>query len=183
MGFLSAVIIANGNDLTALDISAAAIEECRKRFGDKATFLEADIVTFKHEKRFAYAFINEVLDQIPDDVGALASVYALLEPGGKLILSSTVSEERFIDATVHRYDVDELRGKVQSVGFEIAAAEKYGGMLSYVSAVLSKRFRIPKPVLSLVRKIPFYKQLVMMDSKLAAKGDRILLVCEKPRRG
>jgi ubiquinone/menaquinone biosynthesis C-methylase UbiE len=179
-GFLSALILEKGNQLTALDISTAAVAECRSRFGDKAKFVEADVITYQTDERFSYAFINEVLDQIPDDVGALAAVFALLKPGGRLVLSTTLSEERFIEASVHHYDADEIQGKVRSVGFTIANSVSYGGVLSHIAAVMSRRFRFSKRLLSLVRSLPLYKQLVTMDSKLGTKGGRLILVCEKP---
>ncbi len=178
-GYLSALILSNGNQLTALDISAAAVTDCRSRFGDRAEFVEADIVTYQTEKRFGYAFINEVLDQIPDDVAALASVYALLKPGGRLVLSTPISEDRFIEASIHRYDADEIRSKVQKVGFAIATSANYGGALSHFAAVMSRRFKFSKRLLSFLRKVPLYKQLVTIDAKLATKGDRLILVCEK----
>lgn len=180
LGYLSALILENGNQLTALDISPAAIAECRARFPGRATFIEADVISYVTSERFAYAFINEVLDQIPDDVGALAAVFRLLEPGGRLVLSTPVSEDRFIDASIHKYTDQEIRSKVTSVGFRIAGEKSYGGALSYLAAVLSKRFHFSKRLLSTVRKLPLYTQLVKMDAKLAGKGDRLILICEKP---
>jgi trans-aconitate methyltransferase len=177
---LSALILEKGNELTALDISAAAVAECRTRYGDRANFVEADIISYQTEKCFAYAFINEVLDQIPDDVAALAAVFRLLKPGGRLVLSTPVSEDRFIEASIHHYDAEEIRRKVQSVGFGIATATSYGGALSHFAAVMSRRFKFSKRLLSVLRKVPLYKQLVTMDAKLGTKGDRLILVCEKP---
>jgi len=178
-GYLSALILGNGNELVALDISAAAVMECQSRFGARGTFVEADIISYQTDQRFDYAFINEVLDQIPDDVAALASVFRLLKPGGRLVLSTPVSEDRFIDASIHHYDAQEIRTKVESVGFTIASTTNYGGALSHFAAVMSRRFKFSKRLLSVLRKLPLYKQLVTMDAKLATKGDRLILVCEK----
>ena len=140
-GYLSALILEKNNRLTAIDISANAIGACRKKFKNAGEFIQANILDFNPEKRFDFVFLNEVLDQIPEDLRALCAVHRLLKPDGLLVLTTPVSKNRFIEASVHFYSETEIRQKVLEAGFEIKKTARYGGALSYVAAFLSRIFR------------------------------------------
>lgn len=180
-GHISKVIIDKGNRLLAVDISAEAIEECRRKFGNAARFEVVDLPSYRTDERFEYAFINETLEQVKDDDGMLRAIFALLAPGGRLVLSNVVDQARVPEFTVHTYTLADLRGKLENAGFSLDTADTYGGALSQVAALASRKIRFPKPFLRAVRNFPLYRALMAMDAKLKLAGGRAILVGVKPR--
>ena len=76
----------------------------------------------------------DVLEHLPDDVGALARLHKALRPGGGLIL--TVPQHRALwsvadDVGHHRrrYEQAELVGKVRAAGFEVLLVTSFVSLL------------------------------------------------------
>lgn len=181
-GHISKAIIEKGNRLFAVDLSEDAILQCRRTLGNAGRFEVLDIMSYRTEERFDYVFINEVLEQVPDDDAMLRALYALLEPGGRLVLSENVAESRVPEFRLHTYSVGDLRRKLEQAGFSLETESTYGGALSQFAAIASKKVRFPKPFLRAVREFPLYRAVMAVDAKLRLGGGRAVLVGIKPRR-
>src|SRR5919198_278074 len=76
------------------------------------------------EARFDAAICFNVLEHVPDDVGALRAVHSRLRPGGHLLLLVPAhpalygETDRAVDH-VRRYDRETLRRAAETAGFEL----------------------------------------------------------------
>jgi SAM-dependent methyltransferase len=110
-------------ELTGSDLYPEGLEFARERV-PAAEFEQLDATDLPHESRFDVIGAYDVLEHIPDDEAALASVHRALRPGGGLIL--TVPQHPWLwgpsDEYAHhqrRYTREELVGKLRGAGFEI----------------------------------------------------------------
>ncbi len=72
-----------------VDSSADAIAQARRLEDDRTTFIEGDVAALVDDvPRFDVAVCNEVLSVAPDPERLLATVHALLRPGGHLLTST-----------------------------------------------------------------------------------------------
>lgn len=175
-GHLSELILQKKNLLIGIDISQEAVFYCKQRFGDRATFIEANILSFDPAERFDFVFINDVLDQIQEDEKALQRIGRLLEKNGKLVLSTPIATERFIEASVHIYSEKSILEKLVRSGFHIEKKFFFGGTLAHWASVFSGRIHFPKWLLSFIRKLPFYRGLLAADSRLCLQKDRLVVI-------
>ncbi len=76
-------------DAVGIDISPEMIAIAKERNADhpEFQFQTADIITFRSESPFDAILFYDVIEHVPDTRAALASLYQLLAPGGRLILS------------------------------------------------------------------------------------------------
>jgi SAM-dependent methyltransferase len=82
----------------------------------------------------------EVIEHIPDDVGALREWRRYLRMGGKLILSTPAHQHRWNAADewaghVRRYERDELVRTIESAGFKIETVETFGFPLANIMEI------------------------------------------------
>ncbi|MBT8562119.1 class I SAM-dependent methyltransferase [Polynucleobacter paneuropaeus] len=82
-----------------------------------------------------------VLEHIEDDILALKNVYSLLKPGGSLILEVPAGSYLYdsYDAELHhfrRYDLSELRQKLEIIGFTVERATHLGFFLFPAFAII-----------------------------------------------
>ena len=76
-----------GAHVTATDLSKRCVDELAHRFAgcDEVDVLHADVAALGgDDRKFDSVVLVNVLEHIDDDVGALADLRALLEPGGRL---------------------------------------------------------------------------------------------------
>jgi glycosyltransferase involved in cell wall biosynthesis len=86
--------------------------------------LESDSVLALTRHRFDTVTCISVLEQTEDDAGALRRAFALLEPGGRIIVFAPADPSLFgsLDRGIghyRRYSKEELVGKLQSAGFMV----------------------------------------------------------------
>jgi SAM-dependent methyltransferase len=75
------------DDITCLEASGAAIEEARRRLGERVTFVHGEIESVSLPRRYDNIVLTHVLEHLDDPVGALARVNNdWLEDGGRLFL-------------------------------------------------------------------------------------------------
>lgn len=88
LGYVTAALRSEGFDCVGLDISEAAVERSRRRFG--GAYKQADILQPAQEDIGAYdlVILLEVIEHVPDPVVFLRSLRRLLAPGGSLLLTT-----------------------------------------------------------------------------------------------
>jgi len=96
--------------------------------------VQADISRFPFGSGFALAGIFDVLEHIPDDCGALRSLYDALSPGGRLLLSVPAHQSLwsyFDEVALHcrRYELEGLQSRCLDAGFEIEYATEFMSFL------------------------------------------------------
>jgi SAM-dependent methyltransferase len=96
--------------------------------------VQADMSRFPFGSGFALAGMFDVLEHIPDDCGALRSLYNALSPGGRLLLSVPAHPSLwsyFDEVALHcrRYEIEGLRSKCLDAGFEVEYATEFMSFL------------------------------------------------------
>ena len=123
-----------GSTIYAVDVKDEQIEDCTKFFRNagltNAAFSVEDLTQINHENQFDLAISVDVMEHIPDDVGVFRNLYRSLRPGGKLLVNTPSDlggsdahgpeDESFIEEHARNgYGVEEIRTKLQSVGFSV----------------------------------------------------------------
>jgi SAM-dependent methyltransferase len=122
---------ATGNVIGA-DLYLEGLVNARSR-GVKM-LVQADISRFPFGSGFALAGMFDVLEHIPDDCGALRSLFNALSPGGRLLLSVPAHQSLwsyFDEVALHcrRYDLEGLRSRCLDAGFEVEYATEFMSFL------------------------------------------------------
>jgi SAM-dependent methyltransferase len=126
-------------DLFGCDYNIVRLARARARVQDATLFL-ADILDFPAaDGAFDVIFFNHVIEHIPDDAGALATVARLITPGGLLVLGTPnegawwwqlaykrAPEVRATTDHVHFYTAETLAATVRAAGLEIVEIEHMG---------------------------------------------------------
>jgi trans-aconitate methyltransferase len=119
-------------DVTVLDLSAAALAAARSRMGDKAnrvTWLAADVTEWEPSRsydvwhdRAAFHFLNLPMEQ----VAYVARLRRALRPGGHAIIGTFAPDgpERCSGLPVSRYDAEGLAATLGS-GFELIDTRRH----------------------------------------------------------
>lgn len=132
-------LAAYADGLYGSDYNALRLARARRRVPEATLFL-ADILDYPAgDGAFDLIFFNHVLEHIPDDLAALASVHRILAPGGLLVLGTPnegawwwqwayrrAPEIRATTDHVHFYTADTLEEKVRSAGFRIKQIKHMG---------------------------------------------------------
>ena len=88
-----------GRFVTATDLSKRCVDELQARYDGMANVdvRHADIAALGDDRRYDSVVLVNVLEHIPDDLGALRDLRALLKPGGRLIVFSPAFEGLYSD--------------------------------------------------------------------------------------
>lgn len=126
-------LVAKGyEDVTVLDVSAAALASARSRMGDRAdrvTWIAADFTVWEPSRtydvwhdRAAFHFLTEPNDKI----AYVARLRRALRPGGHAIIGTFAPDgpERCSGLVVSRYDADSL-GTTLGQGFELIDTRRH----------------------------------------------------------
>jgi SAM-dependent methyltransferase len=130
---LADCLVAQGyEDVTVLDLSAAALASARARIGDKAdrvTWIAADVTSWEPSRsydvwhdRAAFHFLTDPRDQ----TAYVARLRRALRPGGHAIIGTFALDgpERCSGLVVSRYDADSLAATLGS-GFELIDTRRH----------------------------------------------------------
>lgn len=143
-----------------VDTSADCIANARRRFAGRPSFrgevldiTEADAGERLRPHAIESIITMNTLEHIPDDAKAMRHAYDVLPRGGSLVILVPASMRLYsiIDyETGHyrRYELDELRGKLESAGFVIDRLRRLnlpGAIGWWISHVLLRR-RIYSPL-------------------------------------
>jgi SAM-dependent methyltransferase len=126
-------LVAQGfEDVTVLDVSAAALASARSRLGDKAdrvTWIATDVTAWEPSRtydvwhdRAAFHFLTEAKDQ----AGYIARLRRALRPGGHAIIGTFALDgpERCSGLVVSRYDASRLAATL-GPGFELVDTRRH----------------------------------------------------------
>lgn len=142
---------------TSLDILDAgcgggATMDYLERYGRvRGMELDAEAVDYNHEKgrnvlqgliekmpfsdgTFDLALALDVIEHVPGDLAALEELHHVLEPGGHLLVTVPAlrllwSAHDVANGHYRRYTVNELRGRVEEVGFRVVRATYFNTLL------------------------------------------------------
>ena len=128
-------------DLTVLDLSAAALASARSRIGgraDRVTWITADVTLWQPQRtydvwhdRAAFHFLTEPNDQ----AAYVARLRRALRAGGHAIIATFAPDgpERCSGLMVSRYDADALAAKL-GAGFELIDTRRHDHTTPWGSA-------------------------------------------------
>lgn len=69
------------------DLSAEMLARARARFGDRASFVQGDIVDLPPQEPFHVVFCNAMFGNVYDQRETVAAISSLLADGGRLVIS------------------------------------------------------------------------------------------------
>lgn len=121
------------------DYNAVRLARARKQVAPATLFL-ADILDYPAKDGvFDVVFFNHVIEHIPDDLAALATIYRILKPGGLLVLGTPnegawwwqwayrrAPDIRATSDHVHFYTAVSLTEKMRKAGFSIREVKHMG---------------------------------------------------------
>lgn len=122
-----------GGTVIGMDLFGDGLRFARARLPD-ALLVRGDALHPPFAQRFEIVGMFDVLEHLDDDVGVLRALRMLLKERGTLIMSVPAGRalwSYFDDASRHvrRYEIDELRDKLTTAGFEVEFMSPYMGVL------------------------------------------------------
>ena len=118
-------------DPVGADYFSTGLLQCHQRLPDIPLF-QVDLATcqFGNNLFDAVTCLN-VLEHIKDDVSALRHLFRIIKPGGKLVVTVPMGRNLYdiydqVLCHVRRYEMNELRNKVESAGFKILRCNYFG---------------------------------------------------------
>jgi ubiquinone/menaquinone biosynthesis C-methylase UbiE len=131
-------------DVRGIDISEETIRLCARRGIDRIVRGDALALPFAASS-FDLVLALDAFEHFQDDVQAMAEVYRVLSPGGLLIVTVPAFMALWSphDEAYHhfrRYRRAQLRGRLQSVGFDCRRMS-YSSMLAFLPVLLMRRMR------------------------------------------
>ncbi len=192
--------------LYSVDVKDDQIKDCSEFFnavglGNRCVFKAEDLTRVDHENKFDLILSVDVMEHIQDDEKVFQNFYRALKPNGYLLVNTPSDQggsdvhkdddESFIGEHARvGYNIDELKGKLQSIGFSIESVEyAYGtwGMVAWRLGIkipmvlldISKIFFILLPFYYIIV-LPFFLLMMLVDFLFKkTKGAGLLVVAQK----
>jgi len=123
-----------GARIYAVDVKEDQIADCTSFFKavglDRCSFAVEDLTHIGHENRFDFILSVDVMEHIPDDVGVFRNFHRALKSNGVLFINTpsnlggsdvhSPEDKSFIEEHARNgYGADEIREKLESVGFVV----------------------------------------------------------------
>lgn len=120
--------------ILAVDVKEDQIADCSQFFKsaglDRCIFAVEDLMNLEHRNRFDFILSVDVMEHIPDDVKVFGNFYRALKSNGVLFINTPSNlggsdahnpdEKSFIEEHARNgYGADEIRTKLESVGFTV----------------------------------------------------------------
>jgi 2-polyprenyl-3-methyl-5-hydroxy-6-metoxy-1,4-benzoquinol methylase len=98
LGYTTFAFASAGYDIKGLDLSAVAVENAKRMFGDH--YVSGDLFEYskQHSNQFDVVVLTEVIEHVDDPLAFLEAIKLLLKPSGKLVL--TTPNKSFFPAKV-----------------------------------------------------------------------------------
>lgn len=157
----------------AVDVKEDQIADCTDFFRtvglSRCSFAIEDLTQIQHANRFDFILSVDVMEHIPDDVGVFRKLFAALKPQGRLLINTpsnlggsdakSIDEASFIEEHARNgYGVDEIRMKLESVGFVVETVKYTYG--TWGNAAWKLGIKYPMLMLNvskvLIVLLPFY---------------------------
>jgi SAM-dependent methyltransferase len=111
------------SELALADSSLRALTDAAPLVAGKAERYQVDLLRLRWEERWDVIFLLDVLEHVPDHLGAVRELYRALRPGGLLVVSVPALRQfwSYNDELAHhqrRYSAAELREVCESAGFQ-----------------------------------------------------------------
>jgi SAM-dependent methyltransferase len=168
IGTFTSFLAQTADTVVAAEPDVAEASFLRGRFAGAPNVTVVNGTVADVDGTFDSALCFNVLEHVPDHVGALRDVHARLRPGGKLSVLVPAHPALFgaVDRAVaheRRYDRAVLRCALESAGFDVAElrhVNPVGAAGWLVSSKLLRRSEIPSGPLALYdRLVPFFRTL------------------------
>lgn len=88
LGYLTYALNREGFSATGIDLSRSAITAATEAFGDYFRVSDGTEYAKKTKNRYDFIIATEVIEHIPDVKSFLLNLKAILEPGGKILLTT-----------------------------------------------------------------------------------------------
>lgn len=117
-----------------IDVKEEQVTDCNQFFHEVGltgcSFAIEDLLHIRHKEKFDFILSVDVMEHIPDDVGVFLNFYQALKNGGRLLINTPSNlggsdahsdeDESFIEEHARNgYSADEIRTKLESVGFHV----------------------------------------------------------------
>jgi 2-polyprenyl-3-methyl-5-hydroxy-6-metoxy-1,4-benzoquinol methylase len=137
---LSKILLEKSYNVTVIDSDEKAVEIAKKK-GLRG--FKADIADWKTNTKFDCVIASDVLEHIDDDKRVIKKIYAILKPGGCLIINVPSYKFLFGKHDVYlghkrRYSDGELKAKLEESGFEIES-QRHWNLLALPMTILVTR--------------------------------------------
>jgi len=145
------------------------------------SFTQGDLQLYEPQNRYDLVTAIDILEHIPDDLAVLRNFFHCLKPGGILIISTpsdTDEAARFTAEHVRPgYALNDLRAKLESVGFEVIESRYSYGFWGSLAWKLSIRqpLRLIGKSKAFALLLPFYYLPILPLSMLLNKLDTMTL--------
>jgi O-antigen biosynthesis protein len=150
------MVEAGAQVVDAADISAEMVAYARKTYPDpRIRFHVGDICTFRGDAPYDIITCYETIEHLPQYREAIANLYTLLKPGGKLYISSpnrivTTPQARSLADKpnnpfhTQEFTVEELQDLLKQRGFKITPNAIYGQRFQrhFKSGLMRKLYRM-----------------------------------------
>jgi SAM-dependent methyltransferase len=190
----------------AVDVKEEQIDDCRRFFAARGittcTFAVEDLTRVTHEAKFDLILSVDVMEHIADDVTVFRNFHRALRPGGRLFINTpsdlggsdahSPDDASFIEEHARNgYNVEEMRQKLRSVGFDVesirftygtfgSAAWRAGIKWPMLMLNASKAFFVILPFYYVIV-LPFVLPLMWLDVVLEnPRGTGLNVVARKP---
>ena len=125
-GTFTALMLAAGHNVTAVDINPSYVDRAKSRFSGHtgATIVQGDATRMIWTTAFDTVVLLDVLEHIEDDVEFLKRLGRCLRPGGRLLVKVPAGEWLYspMDAAIghfRRYTKRNLRRAFAAAGFDV----------------------------------------------------------------
>ena len=88
LGYLTYAISRRGYDVRGLDISAVAVADARRRFGDLYECGDLRAIAKERAGRYAAVVMTEVIEHVPEVEPLVQAALSLVRPGGAVVLTT-----------------------------------------------------------------------------------------------
>ena len=144
---LSKILLEKSYNVTVIDSDEKAVEIAKKK-GLRG--FKADIADWKTNTKFDCVIASDVLEHIDDDKRVIRKIYAILKPGGCLILNVPSYKFLFGKHDIYlghkrRYSDGELKAKLEESGFEIESQRHWNLLALPLTILITKIFKKDYP--------------------------------------
>ncbi len=194
IGNLTRALVRGRKRYAATDINPEHLARLRTRFPDRPN-LEAHFCNLTRAEDFQLfrgqmdtVICLNVLEHVEDDHAGLTNIFSALEPGGRAIVLVPEGQSVFgtIDEALghwRRYSEEELRTKMQAVGFEVEQIVRFNRVSRpawFVSGRILKRRSLERAQMALYDRMVWLWRVI--DPMLPWKPTSIIAIGRKPVR-
>jgi SAM-dependent methyltransferase len=168
---LSKILVEKSYNITVVDSDEKAVEIAKKK---GLMGLKVDIADWKTNMKFDCVIASDVLEHIDDDKFVIRKIYAILKPGGCLILNVPSYKFLFGKHDIYlghkrRYSDGELKAKLEESGFKIESQRHWNLLALPMTVLITRIFKRDYPherisKLGLLSKT--LEKLLLLESKV-----------------